>query len=87
MKEKMKEILLDMYSEEMLGAFDLFKISMPLAEEVYCELSGWDVEELRQKKKEIEWLVFSDQHPHFYKDFGLRYDYCMKLLENLLEEK
>lgn len=87
MKEKIKEALLDIYSEEILGGFDLFKISMPLIEEVYCELNKWNVEWLRQKKEEIKWVVFADIHPHNHPDFSLRYDYYIKLLRDLLEEE
>jgi hypothetical protein len=44
MNEKIKNILLEMYSAEIRGGFGLFDVMIPLAEEIHCELKETDIE-------------------------------------------
>lgn len=81
---KINNILLEMYSAEIRGGFELFDVMLPLAEEIHCELRGTDIEQFRLRKTEIYKLVFGNQHPH-EGDWKFKFNQYMKLLNDLLE--
>lgn len=84
MEVKIKQILLEMYSAQIRGGFEIFDVMISLAEEVYCELKEIDIELFRLKKEEIVRLVFGNQHPHDG-DWHFNFSQYMKLLDKLLE--
>ena len=85
MIDKINTVLLEMYSAEIRGGFELFDVMIPLAEEIHCELKDTNIELFRSRKNEITKLVLGNQHPH-QGDWNFKFDQYMKLLNSLLEE-
>lgn len=86
MKEKINKVLLEMYSVEIRGGFELFDVMIPIAEEIHCELCETDIQIYRQKREELYKLIFGDLFPHCYDDWDFRFNKYMELLELMLKE-
>lgn len=86
MKEKVKELLKEMYLLQSAGGGELFNNLISTTTDMHCELNGISKESFIKKHLEL-WDLVWDGYPSYPDDWKRRQELYRNLLDNLLNQE